>query len=49
MFETLKTRVATWKRYSRTVTELQSLSKRDLDDLGIAPWDIKRIARQAAG
>ena len=49
MFETLKTRVATWKRYSRTISELQALSHRELDDLGIAPGDIKQIARQAAG
>ncbi len=49
MFETLKTRFATWKRYSRTVSELQGLSLRELDDLGIAPGNIKQIARQAAG
>jgi uncharacterized protein YjiS (DUF1127 family) len=47
MFETLKTRITTWKRYSRTVTELQSLSTRELADLGIARADITRIAREA--
>jgi uncharacterized protein YjiS (DUF1127 family) len=47
MFETLKTRITTWKRYSRTVSELQSLSTRELADLGIARADISRIAREA--
>jgi uncharacterized protein YjiS (DUF1127 family) len=47
MFETLKTRYSTWKRYSRTVSELRALSSRELEDLGIAPWQIKDVARQA--
>jgi uncharacterized protein YjiS (DUF1127 family) len=47
MFEVLKSRVATWKRYSRTVSELQALSNRELADLGIARTDISRIARDA--
>jgi uncharacterized protein YjiS (DUF1127 family) len=47
MFEVLKTRIATWKRYSRTVSELQSLSNRELADLGIARTDIGRIAKDA--
>ncbi len=47
MFEVLKTRIATWKRYSRTVSELQALSNRDLADLGIARADISRIAKNA--
>jgi uncharacterized protein YjiS (DUF1127 family) len=48
MFEGLKNRFATWQRYNRTVTELRALSNRDLADLGIAPGDIHRIAREAA-
>ena len=47
MFETLKTRVNTWKRYKRTVMELEALTVRELNDLGINPWDIKTVARQA--
>jgi uncharacterized protein YjiS (DUF1127 family) len=47
MFETLKTRYAKWQRYSRTVSELESLSNRELADLGIARFDIGRIAREA--
>lgn len=47
MFEVLKTRIATWKRYSRTVSELQSLSNRELADLGIMRGDIQRVAKDA--
>jgi uncharacterized protein YjiS (DUF1127 family) len=48
MFESLKTRYATWKKYSRTVAELEVLSNRELDDLGFARGDIQQIARQAS-
>lgn len=48
MFEVLKTRINTWKRYNRTVTELQALTNRELADLGIARADIQRVARDAA-
>ena len=47
MFETLKARITTWKRYSRTVSELTTLSNRELADLGIMRSDINRIARDA--
>ena len=47
MFEVLKSRYAVWKRYSRTVTELESLSSRELADLGISRSDIPRLAREA--
>ncbi|MCX7348941.1 MAG: DUF1127 domain-containing protein [Alphaproteobacteria bacterium] len=48
MFEVLKTRYSTWKRYSRTVQELESLTSRELADLGISRSDIPRLAREAA-
>lgn len=48
MFETLKTRITVWKRYSRTVSELSALSNRELADLGILRADITRLAREAA-
>jgi uncharacterized protein YjiS (DUF1127 family) len=48
MFEALKTRFSTWKRYNRTVNELSQLSSRELSDLGIGRGDITRIAREAA-
>lgn len=47
MFEVLKTRYAKWQRYSRTVSELEALSNRDLADLGISRSDIHRLAREA--
>ncbi|MDE2444729.1 MAG: DUF1127 domain-containing protein [Alphaproteobacteria bacterium] len=47
MFEVLKSRINTWKRYNRTVSELQSLSNRELSDLGIARSDISRVAKDA--
>ena len=48
MFEVLKSRYAVWKRYSRTVSELESLNSRELADLGISRADIPRLAREAA-
>jgi uncharacterized protein YjiS (DUF1127 family) len=47
MFEVLKSRISAWKRYNRTVSELNALSNRDLADLGIARSDIQRVARSA--
>lgn len=47
MFEQLKARYSNWQRYKRTVSELQSLTNRDLADLGIARSDISRLAREA--
>ena len=46
MFDFLSRRYRRWKVYSRTVTELQSLSNRELADLGIARCDIPRVARE---
>jgi uncharacterized protein YjiS (DUF1127 family) len=48
MFDFLSRRYQRWRLYNRTVTELESLSNRDLADLGIARCDIPRIARDAA-
>ena len=48
MFEVLKSRYSTWKRYARTLQELDSLSNRDLADLGISRADIPRLARESA-
>jgi uncharacterized protein YjiS (DUF1127 family) len=48
MFEVLKSRYSTWKRYARTVQELEALSSRELADLGISRSDIPRLAREAA-
>jgi uncharacterized protein YjiS (DUF1127 family) len=48
MFETLKTRFSAWKRYNRTVAELNALSGRELEDLGFNRADITRVAREAS-
>lgn len=48
MFEVLKTRITAWKRYNRTVSELNALSNRELSDLGLSRADIQRVAREAA-
>jgi uncharacterized protein YjiS (DUF1127 family) len=48
MFESMKSRFITWKKYNRTVSELSVLSNRELDDLGFARGDIKTIAREAS-
>ncbi len=47
MFTTLKSRYNRWQRYSRTVKELENLSNRDLADLGISRFDIRRLARES--
>ena len=35
-----------WRSYNRTVHELNSLSNRDLNDLGITRGDIRAIAME---
>ena len=35
MFNNFRTRYARWKKFSRTYSELQNLSDRDLADIGI--------------
>jgi uncharacterized protein YjiS (DUF1127 family) len=47
MFDFLSRRYQRWQLYNRTVAELESLTNRDLADLGIARSDIPRIARDA--
>lgn len=37
-----------WRRYRDTVRELKNLSPRELNDLGIFPADISRLAREAS-
>ncbi len=44
----LYTRFRRWRRYRDTVRELQGLSGRELNDLGIQRGDIARLAREAA-
>lgn len=41
-------KVQAYFRYRATVSELSTLSDRELSDLGIARFEIKTVARQAA-
>jgi len=45
---TLYGRFRRWRRYRETVRELKNLSPRELNDLGIFPADISRLAREAS-
>ncbi|MET0600258.1 MAG: DUF1127 domain-containing protein [Mesorhizobium sp.] len=36
-----------WRRYRETITELERLSNRELNDLGIARSDIPFVARKS--
>lgn len=47
MLRNLRNRYIRWQKYSRTYSELQNLTDRDLADLGISRGDISRIAREA--
>ncbi|OYR19005.1 DUF1127 domain-containing protein [Brucella thiophenivorans] len=38
-----------WRRYRDTVNELNQLSTRELNDLGISRADIPYVARQSKG
>lgn len=54
-FDGLRSLIADWRAelarraaYRETRRQLLSLSDRELDDLGVARWDIDRVARCAA-
>jgi uncharacterized protein YjiS (DUF1127 family) len=47
MFAALKNRLCAWLTYRRTCSELYALNRRELDDIGIAPWQIREIARRS--
>ena len=38
-----------WRNYRRTVAELERMTTRELEDLGINPYEIHRFARTANG
>lgn len=44
----LQRRLTAYRLYRETYEELQLLSDRDLNDIGIARCDIRKIARQTA-
>lgn len=46
-FSSLTESYRNWRQYRKTVDELSRLSVRELDDLGLAGSDIRRVARSA--
>ncbi len=47
-FKSVAARIATYRVYRKTVSELSELSTRELDDLGLSRSMIKRTALEAA-
>ncbi len=45
LFTRLSNDFRRWRDYRRTVTELSKLSRRELEDIGIAPYQIEDVAR----
>ncbi|GGC55888.1 DUF1127 domain-containing protein [Chelatococcus reniformis] len=39
-------KIRNWRRYRETVNELSRLTDRELEDLGIARWDIPFVAKR---
>jgi uncharacterized protein YjiS (DUF1127 family) len=48
LFASLAQRWAAYQTYRDTLAELETLSDRELNDIGISRWDIRRIARESA-
>ena len=48
LLDRLQRRWDVYKTYRRTVEELELLSDRELNDVGISRYDIRAIARQSA-
>ena len=48
IFTSIAQKLESWRRYRASVRELQQLSDRELNDLGIIRSDIDVIARKAA-
>lgn len=48
MFATLVRMIREWKRYNRSVAELNRLGDRELADIGISRSDIQRVAWSAS-
>jgi uncharacterized protein YjiS (DUF1127 family) len=47
-FASLAQRWAAYQTYRHTLSELETLNDRELNDIGISRWDIRRIARDSA-
>jgi uncharacterized protein YjiS (DUF1127 family) len=48
MFDTVVTKLRSYRKYQETYRELSRLTSRELDDLGISRSEIPAIARKAA-
>lgn len=48
MFNRIANDFRRWRSYRRTVSALSALGSRELDDLGIAPYQIREIALRNA-
>lgn len=48
MFANLVRFIQEWKRYNRSLSELNRLGDRELADIGISRSDIRRVAWNAA-
>lgn len=48
LIEDLRSRRAQYRVYATTLNELQRLSARELDDLGLNPSMLKQVAHEAA-
>jgi len=47
MFENITRSYESWRKYRKTFNELDRLSNRELNDLGIARGEIRYIARKS--
>ncbi|MEM6667162.1 MAG: DUF1127 domain-containing protein [Pseudomonadota bacterium] len=47
LFNDMSARFNRWRAYRETRKELSSLTARELDDLGIAPFEIDAVARRS--
>ena len=48
-FREFATKYRRWKSIRETVAALEALPTRELDDIGIARWEIRDLARRHAG
>ncbi len=49
LITSMAARLRRWRAYRRVYRELAALDARELDDLGIAPRHLRRIARDSIG
>jgi len=47
LFARIGRALAEWRMYRQTLSELRTLSRRELEDLGIAEVDLRHVAREA--